>query len=588
MQQDFEASAETTSADDSVETDADRLRSWYKEAVDQNPPPEEEETIGLLGGRSRSQDGDLGAHARTVRLAEMLNIVRKYDILHGLSPKTLRRMLEELGPTFVKAGQILSMRSEILPESFCQELGKLRSEVEPMSREIMLDTLRAEYTIPLEQIFESIDDTPLGSASVAQVHKARLVTGEDVAVKIQRPNVRQVMAQDISIMRTIARNANRIVGDSQFIDIQSVVEELWQSFREETDFMIEAHALAEFRRNNASCAFVTCPKPYMGLCTPHVVVMDYVKGIPISKINALQEAGYDLEEIGIKLIDNYAGQMLDDGFFHADPHPGNIVISGGKITYLDLGIMGRLSAHDRNTISDIVFAVVDLDTPRLKEALIRFSISDEQTSIQHSQLLADLDTVVQDYGTTSLSELDVAQLLNSIIRLARRNNIELPSSITLLGRSLVTVEGTVNDLLANESIVDILAQHVRAHMSKRDIAQNEMETLAREARLATHGVLQAAAQAPLALNMLTRGQLLVNATIPGSLDPIGDFSHVLDRLTMGIVIAGLIIGSSIIYFSAAEPRLFGVPVLGFVGFLVAFVMGVRLIIDILREPKRRR
>lgn len=556
--------------------------------AEQEVRQDREETIGILGGRpAGGQSIGLTRRSRYVRVMEMLAIVRKYDILHGLTPRTFRRMLEELGPTFVKAGQILSMRSEILPESFCRELAKLRTEVEPMPREVVLQTLRAEYDRPLEEIFSSIDDEPLGSASVAQVHKAQLVSGELVAVKVQRPNVRAVMEQDTSIMRSLARSAKRAMGDEQFIDVQSVVEELWQSFREETDFLVESRSLAEFRQNNHGCAFVTCPKPYPELCTRHVVVMEYVEGIPISRFERLREEGYDVDEIGVKLVDNYASQILDDGFFHADPHPGNVVISDGKIVYLDLGIMGRLSAHDRRALSDIVFAVGDLDTPRLKDGLLRFSVT-SVTEIDHARLLADLDAVVQDYGMTTLSELDLSRFLGSLVTLARRSGIELPSSMTMLTRSLVTLEGTVDDMLGDVSMVDIIERHVRTSTSLRELGENEVETLARESRLAMHGMLQAAAQSSLAMSMLTRGQLRVNMDVPGTKDPIADFSHAFDRLTMGIVIAGLFIGSSVIYIAGMKPLLFGVPVVGFVGFVVASILGVWLFVDIMRDNRRHR
>ena len=377
-------------ADDGIDVDAERLRSWYETVVGEAPT--REETIGLLGGRSKGNDQDgLGVVARYKRVMQILSIVRTYDIFHGLTPTSFRHMLEELGPTFVKAGQILSMRSEILPESFCRELAKLRTDVEPMTREVVLETLRGEYDTPIEKIFDAIDDIPLGSASVAQVHKARLVTGETVAIKLQRPNVRAIMAQDIGIMRSIARHASRIVGDTQVLDIQSVVEELWQSFREETDFLVEARALNEFRHNNEDCAFVTCPKPYPGLCTEHVVVMDYIEGISISRTHELTEKGYELSEIGEKLVDNYTRQMLDDGFFHADPHPGNILISGGQIVYIDLGIMGRLSSHDRKALRDMVIAVGEYDIPRLKDGLLRFVDMSDLSDLDHASLLADLD-----------------------------------------------------------------------------------------------------------------------------------------------------------------------------------------------------
>jgi ubiquinone biosynthesis protein len=394
------------------------------------------------------------------------------------------------------------------------------------------------------------------------------------------------MAQDIQIMRSLARHAKRVMGSDQVLDIQSVVDELWQSFREETDFIVEARALEEFRRNNAECAFVTCPKPHPGLCTEHVVVMEYIEGIPISKTDRLVKEGYDLKEIGVKLVDNYTSQMLDDGFFHADPHPGNVVISNGKVVYLDLGLMGRLSSHDRRALSDMVFAVGDLDTPRLKDGLLRFAISSDN-SIDHARLLSDLDAVVQDYGTATLSDLDLSQFLNAIITLARRSGIEMPGSVTMLARSLVTLEGTVDELLADESIVKIIEQHIRSSVSPIHETRREAERLARETRMATHGLLRAASQSALAMDMLTRGQLRVNMDIPGSDNPIADFSHAFDRLTMGIVIAGLFIGSSVIYFAGMKPLLFGIPILGFVGFVVALLLGAWLVVDILREGRRR-
>lgn len=562
------------------------LDAWYARVKSETR--ESSQTIGLFGGRSDGMDAyGLSTASRLARIREMLQIVRRYDIFHGLTPQSLRRMLEELGPTFVKAGQILSMRSEILPESFTRELGKLRTSVEPMDRDTVLSALRAEYDRPIEDIFDAIDDRPLGSASVAQVHKARLVTGELVAVKIQRPHVQEIMAQDISIIRSLARYASRFMGDEQFIDLQSVVDELWQSFREETDFLVEARSLEEFRRNNAACAFVSCPKPYPALCTRHVVVMDYVEGIPINDTARLAAEGYDLAEIGTKLADNYTSQMLDDGFFHADPHPGNLVINGGKIVYLDLGIMGRLSSHDRNAVRDMVLAVARCDSPALADGLLRFSVSDT-AGVDLAHLLADLDAIVADYGMADLSDLDIGGFMNAIISMAQKNGVELPGSVTMLARSLVTLEGVVHGLLPEASIVDIIQSHVRAHTSVGDVSERELKRLARETLAATHGLLGAAGEASLAMRMLTRGQLRVNLDLAGTADPLEDVARIANRLTMSVIVAGLFIGSSVVYYARIQPVIFGIPVIGFVGYLMAFVLGVWVAHDVIRENRRRR
>ena len=577
--------AEDYSQDNASASSAAKVQEWFDEvAADFGASTD---TIGLFGGRQdASGQFEISRMTKLARLREILGIVRHYDIFHGLTPRTLRKMLEELGPTFVKAGQILSMRSEILPESFCRELTKLRTDVEPMDRATMLETLRAEYDIPIEEIFDAIDEVPLGSASVAQVHKARLVTGELVAVKVQRPHVQEIMAQDISIMRSLARRAARFMEGEQVLDLRSVVDELWQSIVEETDFLVEARSLAEFKRNNADVRYVDCPKPYPEWCTPHVVVMDYIEGVPIDQFDVLNELGYDLKEIGTKLVDNYARQMLDDGFFHADPHPGNLVVSEGKIVYLDLGIMGRLSSHDRQALTTMVSAVGRHDSSKLKEGLLQFSISDV-SEVNHANLLADLDLIIANYGDADLSDLDVGAFLNSLIAMARKNGIVLPGTVTMLARSLVTLEGVADVMLGDVSIVEIIAQHLRAQQSVTDLAKDEVLRFSQESVEATHSMLDAANELPLAMHMLTRGQLRFQMDLPGTEDPIRDMASAADRLTMGIIIAGLFIGSSVVYYSKIPPVIFNIPLIGFVGYVLALIMGLWLVRQIMRGSGSR-
>lgn len=571
----------------SSKTNDELLDEWY-ESVKDGDLSGGQQTIGLLGGRQAgTEEYDLSRKKRAARIKEIVSIVRHYDIMHGLTPEMLREMLEELGPTFVKAGQILSMRSEILPPSFLNELAKLRTDVEPMDRETVLSTLRAEYDEPIEDIFDAIDDHPLGSASVAQVHKARLVTGELVAIKVQRPHIQETMAQDISIMRSLVRFASKFMDDDQFIDLQGVIDELWNSFREETDFLVEARSLEEFRRNNSSTVYVDCPKPYPNLCTKHVVVMDYVEGIPIDHYDELKSEGYDLTEIATKLVDNYATQILDDGFFHADPHPGNLVIRGGKIVYIDLGIMGRLSAHDRSALKDMVIAVANQDSAGLADGLMRFAISDT-AEVDQAHLLADLDLILTNYGAADLSELDVSAFLNSIVSMAQKNGIELPSSVTMLVRSLATLEGLVDDMIPGTSIIEILKNHLKAHTSFEDTLKDELKRSTKELISATHGLLDAAEEAGQAMKMLTRGQIRVNLDVAGTEDPLEDFGRIVNRLTMSVIVAGCFVGSSIVYYARIEPVIFGIPIIGFIGYVIALVLGLWIVHDAQKENRHRK
>lgn len=578
-QNDLEPRSSSTSTDE-------LLDAWYASVRDADP--DDPETIGLLGGRKAgSSDYELTRSAKLARIAQIVSIVRRYDVLHGLTPQTLRQMLVELGPTFVKAGQILSMRSEILPQSFLRELAKLRTDVEPMDRETVLQALRDEYDDPIEDIFDAIDDNPLGSASVAQVHKARLVTGELVAVKVQRPHIQETMAQDISIMRSLVRYAGRFIGGEQFIDLQSVIDELWTSFREETDFLVEARSLEEFRRNNADCRFIDCPKPYPRLCTRHVVVMDYVEGIPIDHYDELEREGYDVGEIATKLVDNYTSQVLEDGFFHADPHPGNLVIRGNKIVYLDLGIMGRLSSHDRAAVYDMVTAVADSDSAALADGLLRFAISDVN-EVDHAHLLADLDLILANYGQADLADLDVTGFMNALIQMAQSDGIELPGTVTMLVRALATLEGTVDDMLPGTSIIEIIQNHLRAHTSPDEQLVREGKALAKDMLKASHGLLDASAEAGTAMRMLTRGQLRIKADFAGTEDPLEDLGRIMNRLTMSVIVAGCFIGSSVVYYARIEPVIFGIPIIGFIGYIVAFILGLWVVVDALRENRGRK
>lgn len=548
-----------------------------------------DERIGLFNSRrnSFSEKYHLTRRGKLKRLRQIVSIARQFDAVHGLTPINMRLMFEALGPTFVKVGQILSMRSEILPQSFRDELAKLRANADPMPYQTVLDTLTHEYGKPVKDIFKDIDPTPLGSASLAQVHRATLLTGQDVAVKVQRPGVRETMAQDVSIMRTIARGATKIMRNAQVVDFQGVVEELWDTFESETDFLFEARNLQEFKRFCSRFAYMDCPKPYMDLCTEHVVVMDYVEGISLSHPGALVAKGYDLKEIGTKLVDNYATQVLDEGFFHADPHPGNIIISGGKIILIDLGMTGRLNKQTRAVMRDMIFAVAKQDSPALADGLLRFATTGAAVD-NYPELLTDLDLIVEEYGTVDLDELDIASFITALTQLAQRHGIEVPSSVTTVGRALVTLEGLLDEFIPNVNMIEIISQHIANGQQVGERAKSEAKTLGIEGHKALHGALQTLAEMKTASRMLTRGQLRTNMELVGFDEPFKLLSDMVNRLTMALIVVGLFIGSSIVYYAGMKPIIFGIPVVGFMGYVVAFVLSVWIVFDIYFKGRKKK
>lgn len=549
------------------------------------------ETIGIFGPRRDdfSERYHLTRRSKAKRLAQIVRIVNQFDALKGLTPVKMRLMFEALGPTFVKVGQILSMRSEILPQSFCDELAKLRADADPMPYATVLDVLSEEYGRPANEVFAHIDLKPLGSASLAQVHRATLRTGEDVAVKVQRPGVRETMAQDVSIMRSIAKVATKVIRTSQIVDLQGVVEELWDTFESETDFLVEARNLAEFKRYASRFKYMDCPTPYPDLCTEHVVVMDYVDGISVSHAGELVAAGYDLKDIGTKLVDNYATQILDEGFFHADPHPGNIIIRGGKIVLIDLGMTGRLDAKTRAVMKDMIFAVAKQDSPQLADGLLRFAGA-EADPTDYPALLADLDVIVKEYGTVDLKDLDLAAFLAALTSLAQRHGIEVPSSITTVGRALVTLEGLLDEFIPDVNMIEIISQHIVTSKTTVEAAKDELKSLGLESHEALHSALGAMSELNVAARMLTRGQLRMNMELVGSQEPFQLLSDMVNRLTMALIVVGLFVGSSIVYYAGMKPIIFGIPIVGFMGYVTAFVLGVWIVIDIYlkgRKTKKR-
>lgn len=528
---------------------------------------------------------DLSRKARSRRLREIMALMRRHHVLDGLSPNQFRDILIDLGPSFIKIGQMLSLRSEILPKAYCDALADLQMDCDPMPIEETIATLRDIYGERYESLFKEIDPTPLGSASLAQVHKAVLPNGDVVAVKVQRPGVRMSMAQDIDVMRSVARHMTRFMPDDQMLDLRDVVEELWNTFLEETDFTKEAQNLCEFAQLNKDVAYIDCPEPYLEYCTESVLVMEYIEGISIRNTDELVRRGYDLDEIGLKVMDNYATQILEHGLFHADPHPGNILVKDGKVVYIDLGMMGRLSLRDRQGFGRIIEAVGAKDATRLKDSLISFSVEHDMAAIDHPRLIAELDSVLDSYGTTDVGDIDIGALLTDIMTLTRQCKVTLPSSVTEVARGIVTLEGTLADCLANANIVEIINGHLLRHRDPEEEFERRAKELLLSLDSAGRGLVKAAEYGSESLRMLSRGQLKVNMEMLGSVEPLENLGQIVNRLAFSMVIAGLLVSGSLLV-SVDMPRVFGMSVLSFIEYVSAFVLSAWMAWDAFRRPKR--
>lgn len=304
------------------------------------------------------------------RFIEIISILKNSALIRDFTPQKLCETIIKLGPTFIKIGQIMSNRYDLLPKEYCDALANLRANVTPMDFKEVNQILKEEFGNPNE-IFQNISKNCIGSASIAQVHKAKLKSGEDVVIKVQRRNIYEIMSTDVKLFKRAIRllHLNLLI---KIVDLNSVLDEMYNVAKEEMDFEIEAKNLEEFRQNNCDIVYIGVPKVYKSLVTKKVLVMEYVEGINVTDKQELLNSGYDLEEIGLKLANNYIKQALDDGFFHADPHPDNMCIREGKIMFLDLGMMGRLSSRNKQLLKNAMNAIVANDTTKLEAHIIKY------------------------------------------------------------------------------------------------------------------------------------------------------------------------------------------------------------------------
>ena len=521
------------------------------------------------------------------RLAQIRQVLRKNHITRGVSPEKLRTILEELGPTYIKLGQIMSLHSDILPQRYCNELMKLNSDVTPMPFSEVEHVLEKAYGEDWHEIFSKIERTPLGSASIAQVHRAKLATGEDVVIKVQREGINEIMSRDIRLLHRAVRLLPPVGDLKNLVDLDMVLDEMWSIAQEEMDFVHEAANMEEFRRNNRDIAYVKVPKLYQEYSSKTVLVMEYIDGIAINDREALTAGGYDLHEIGQKYVNNFIRQVMDDGFFHADPHPGNVKIQGGKIVWIDMGMMGRLSNKDRKIMADGVRGIAMKDVTMVENAVIE--IGDFRGKPDRSRLYSDLKEFLMEYGSMSMGSVNVPEVVQVLMDIMKENRIRLPHGVTMLCRGLTHVQGVLSDIAPDINMLEIAATRISEEMIKNLDLRKETEHEIRELIRAGKKGQEIPGLVNDILKEYLRGQGWMNISIQSS----EDFSNLvfssIRNIVIGVCIAALLVASSIICTTDMEPKILGIPFLGFTGYAFALAASVFLTLRyIINKVKRKR
>lgn len=512
------------------------------------------------------------------RSREIMGILHAHQVTKGINPQKTVDILEALGPTFVKMGQIASNRSDILPAAYCEAFQQLRANVQPMPFETVCELIDKSYGRSHREVFSSIEQTPLGSASIAQVHRAVLHDGSTVAVKVRRPGIEEQMAEDIMLLRHLLALAEfSAPPDTKNITLtmEGLVDELARTTAEELDFNTELENLVRFRSIVKNQAGVTSPTPYPQYTTDGVLVMEFVEG---SLIND-PASGLDKEqlaELGDRLAQSYVAQVVDEGFFHADPHPGNIIVRDGQIVWIDLGMTGSLASGEKALVSQMFEAVGTRDIIALKDALL--GLARPQGAIDHGLLLQQIQRLMSSYAGADLASIDIGQALVEIVELVRSQGLALPPSITMLGRGFVTLEGVLAEIAPQTNVVGILSEHVKQQLENiSSVAAKTREAFANAAASATAST-RIPKQLSDTLDMLDRGELKLGMDIRFRREFRGALYTVSSLMALALLSAGLFVGSSILCATSMEPRIFEVPVLGVLGYLGAAVLGVYVVV----------
>lgn len=481
------------------------------------------------------------------RFKEIISTIRKHHLIKQFCPKNLRETLEDLGPTFVKIGQIMSARDDMLPQEYCKELEKLRSKVRPMNPETVVQILQREYQGQASDIFESIEDTVLGAASIAEVHRAILKTGDSVVIKIQRENIQERMALDVKLLKRAIRilRLNRIIKNT--LDLTEILDEIYRTAKEEMDFLTEANHMEEFCEKNREIAYLKIPKVYHEYTTPYVLVMEYIDGVTIDRIDLLQEDGYDLEEISQKLATNYIKQAIDDGYFHADPHADNIKIENGKIVFLDFGMMGRLDAQNKKLLKECIVAILYDDITTIERILL--TLGETKQEINHHQLQQEIKKILDQNKTAEISNIDLREFLNDMLSLLATNRIKLPKDITMLLRGIIVIEGVLEEINPDISLIQVLKDFIK---STHWINHKEMKDLMQKGYKNGRAFLELPSELLTLLRGINHNQESIRIENHDSKMKAKENRKLVNRLLLVLLDVALLIGLSVMTISPTE------------------------------------
>jgi ubiquinone biosynthesis protein len=498
----------------------------------------------------------------------------------------LRELFDELGPTFVKFGQLLSTRPDIVPSDVIAELRALQDDVRPFPFEQAEAMIEDELGNSLERLFLDFEPAPVAAASIGQVHRATLPNGKEVAVKVQRPGAARQIEADLALLYQAARLVKERVRALDFIDAHALVDEFARQLRQELDYRLEARNAQGFYRNFAGDPHVHVPRVYWSYTRERVLTLEWLEGIHVADVDETAMTLEERRDLAYLIAETWMTMIFRHGFFHGDPHPANIFVltEQGTIGLVDFGSAGKLSDDDMTKLTrlfiDAASENVDALPKRLSDLGVRYPKEREQ------EFQAELREIYYRYYGASLAQIDPIQIVREAFQLIYTMNLRLPTRFLLLDRAIATVGSVGIELYPDFNVFEVARPYARGLMLERFTPERMVRRARRDALQYAHILREAPHQLYEILEELRDGQIEVGFVHKGLEDFLSDLQRVFNRLVIALVVTGGLIGSSLIgIFAKAGPHLLGVNVISIVGFALAAVLGVWLLWGVVRSGR---